>query len=110
IKSMEEELKGNVKFFFQPAEETIGGAERMIKEGCLEEPYVDVVLGLHVSPNIDTGVVQLKYGKVNASSDTIIIVVKGKSAHGANPEIAVDPVVISANIIMALQTIVSRNI
>ncbi|NLX61969.1 MAG: amidohydrolase [Tissierellia bacterium] len=110
IKSMEKDLKGNVKFFFQPAEETIGGAERMIKEGCLEDPYVDVVLGLHVSPNIETGKVQLKYGKMNASSDTITIVVKGKSAHGANPEIAVDPVVISANIIMALQTIVSRNI
>jgi len=110
IKSMEKELKGNVKFFFQPAEETTGGADRMIKEGCLENPDVDAVLGLHVSPNIDTGTVQLRYGKMNASSDMITIVVRGKSAHGANPEKSIDPLIISANIIMALQTIVSRNI
>lgn len=110
LNSMKKDIKGNIKFFFQPAEETIGGAERMIQEGCLEDPDVDVVLGLHVSPNIETGSVELRYGKMNASSDMITIVVRGKSAHGANPEKSIDPLVISANIILGLQTIVSRNI
>lgn len=110
FKEMEDELEGNVKIFFQPAEETIGGAERMIQEGCLEDPDVGTVLGLHVSPNIDTGNVELRYGKMNASSDEITILVRGKSAHGANPEKSVDPIIIAANIVMGLQTIVSRNL
>lgn len=110
LKSMEDEIKGNIKFFFQPAEETVGGAERMIQEGCLENPDVDFVLGLHVSPNIDSGNIELKYGKMNASSDMITIIIKGESSHGARPEKSIDPLVISANVIMGLQTIVSRNI
>lgn len=110
LKDMEDEIQGNVKLFFQPAEETIGGAQRMIEEGCLENPDVDVVLGLHVSPNIDTGNIELRYGKMNASSDMITIIIKGKSSHGANPEKGIDPLVIGANVIMGLQTIVSRNI
>ncbi len=110
IKSMEDVLCGNVKFFFQPAEETVGGAERMIKAGCMENPKVEHVLGLHVSPNVEVGKLELRYGKMNASSDMITIIARGKSAHGANPEKSIDPIVIAANIILALQTIVSRNL
>jgi len=106
----EESFSGNVKLFFQPAEETIGGGERMVKESCMLNPTVDYVLGLHVMPYIDAGKVELKYGKLNASTDSIKIVLKGKSAHGAYPDKGIDAIVIAGNVITSLQTIVSRNI
>lgn len=110
LKSIESELCGNVKFFFQPAEETTGGAERMIKENCLENPDVDYVIGLHVDPNINTGKVSIKYGKMMASSDEIKIIVRGKSSHGAHPHEGVDPILIASNLVLSLQSVVSRNI
>lgn len=110
IKTMESQLKGDVKFFFQPAEETTGGAERMINEGCLKNPDVDYVFGLHVDPSMKTGSVCLKYGKMMASSDEIIIKATGKSTHGAHPHEGVDPLVIASNLILSLQSIVSRNL
>lgn len=110
LKTIGSELHGSVKLFFQPAEETVGGAERMIKEGCLENPHVDAVLGLHVNADIEAGKIGLKYGKMYAGSDMITITVIGEQTHGASPNNGVDPIVISANIIMALQTLVSRNI
>jgi len=110
IKSMESQLDGNVKFFFQPAEETTGGAERMINEGCLKNPDVDYVLGLHVDPSLKTGSVSLKYGKMMASSDEITIKAIGKSTHGAHPHEGIDPLIIASNLILSLQTLVSRNL
>lgn len=110
FKQIEDELKGNIKLLFQPAEETIGGAERMIKAGCLQNPKVDYALGLHVSPNIEAGKIQIKYGKLYTASDMLTIKAKGKSAHGASPDKGIDPMLIAANIILALQTIVSRNL
>lgn len=106
----EESIEGNVKLFFQPAEETIGGGKRMVQEGCMLNPDVDYVLGLHVMPNIEVGMVELKYGKMNASTDTIKITLKGKSAHGAYPDNGIDAIAMAGNVINALQTIVSRNI
>ena len=103
-------INGNVKLFFQPAEETIGGAERMINEGCMEEPKVDYVLGLHVQPYLKVGRVELKYGKLNASTDTINISLKGKASHGAYPDKGIDAILMAGNVITALQSIVSRNI
>lgn len=110
LKSAEKDLSGTVKLFFQPAEETVGGAQRMINEDCLENPYVDAVLGLHVNANIKVGKVGIRYGKTSAGSDRITIIVIGKQTHGAYPQNGIDPVVISANIIMAVQTLISRNI
>lgn len=106
----EESISGNVKLFFQPAEETIGGGDRMVKEGCMLNPTVDYVLGLHVMPYIDAGKVELKYGKLNASTDSINITLKGKASHGAYPDKGIDAIVMAGNVITALQTIVSRNI
>ena len=105
----EESITGNVKLLFQPAEETIGGADRMVKEGCMENPKVDYVLGLHVMPYIDAGKVELKYGKLNASTDSIDITLKGKASHGAYPDNGIDAIVMAGNVITAIQTIVSRN-
>ena len=103
-------IAGNVKLFFQPAEETIGGGKRMVQEGCMLNPNVDYVLGLHVMPYIDAGKVELKYGKLNASTDTIKITLKGKQAHGAYPDKGIDAIAMAGNVITSLQTIVSRNI
>ncbi|MCC0763260.1 amidohydrolase [Clostridioides sp. ES-S-0006-03] len=102
-------LNVNVKFFFQPAEETIGGAKLMIEDGCMKNPDVNYIFGLHVNPNIDKSLIELKYNTLNASTDTLCISVYGSKCHGAYPHQGVDAIVISAHIITALQTIVSRN-
>lgn len=103
-------LKGNVKLLFQPAEETVGGALDMVKAGCMKNPDVDYVIGLHVMPEYPVGAVEIKYGTLNAASDVIDITVRGKKAHGAYPENGVDAIVISAQIISALQTVTSRGV
>lgn len=115
LTDMKGELRGKVKFIFQPAEEgapagETGGAEVMVKEGVLKNPDVDVIFGLHISANTDVGKVRYKHGGIMAAVDPFKIVVKGKQAHGAYPWKSVDPVTTSAQIIMALQTIVSREI
>lgn len=110
LKLHEAEWEGTVRFFFQPAEETCGGAARMIEEGCMEDPKVDYVIGLHVMPDIDYGQVELRYQDLNAASDELTILLRGSSAHCASPEEAVDAIVLSAAVILNLQTIVSRNL
>jgi amidohydrolase len=101
-----EELGLGVKFIFQPAEETVGGAKPMIEEGVLEG--VDRVFGLHVSSLLEKGTMEYKYNQMNATSDSIEIEVKGKSCHGAYPGNGVDAIVITAQLITALQSVVSR--
>ncbi len=109
IKEIQPELHGNVKLFFQPAEETVGGAKRMVEENCLKNPDVDFVIGLHIQPYVDAGKVELKYGKLNAQDDKITITVKGRAGHGAYPETSIDAIVIASNVVSALQSLVSRN-
>lgn len=108
LKDNEENLKGNVKIFFQPAEETIGGASRMIAEGVMENPKVENVIGLHVSPNYPLGTIEVKKGKLNASTNEFYIKVKGKGGHAAYPEKSVDSILIAAHIVTSLQSLVSR--
>lgn len=110
LKDMEKDLQGNVKLFFQPAEETVGGADRMIKEGVMENPKVDAMFGLHVSPEIDVGKIGIKYGQTNAYTDGLEIIVHGRGCHAARPHEGVDAIVIASQIVMALQSIASRNI
>lgn len=105
-----EEWSGWVKFLFQPAEETTGGALPMVEAGCMEDPHVDYVTGLHVMPTHETGEIEIRYGDLNASSDEIHIRVRGKSCHGAYPDMGVDAIVMAAAVINSLQTLVSRNI
>ncbi|NCB41239.1 MAG: amidohydrolase [Clostridia bacterium] len=103
-------LEGNIKLFFQPAEETIGGAFRMIEDGCMEDPYVDFSLGLHVEPDVSSGMIELAQGKMNAAATEIDMTVRGVASHGAHPSYGVDAVVSMSLIITALQSFVSRNI
>lgn len=106
---MKNNLKGNIKLIFQPAEETVGGAKFMIKEGTMENPKVDVIFGLHVDPEIPVGKIGIKYDQMNASSDTIKIIIHGESTHGAYPHTGIDAIYIAGQIITAVQSIVSRN-
>ena len=100
------ELTGNVKFLFQPAEEGRGGANLMVQEGVMEG--VDGVIGLHLMSSYPVGRVGVRAGAVFASADGFVLSVKGKGGHAAMPHEAVDPIVISAYIITALQTLMSR--
>lgn len=109
LNTLKDELKGNVKLIFQPGEEKLpGGASLLIKEGVLENPKVDAIIGQHVMPFINTGNVGFRKGLYMASTDEIYITVNGKGGHGAMPHLCIDPVAISAQIIVALQQIVSR--
>lgn len=115
LSGMKKDLKGTVKFLFQPAEEGApkgeeGGAELMVKEGVLENPKVDVVFGLHMNALVETGKLTYHPGGTMASAADFKIIVKGKPSHGAYPWFSVDPIVVSAQIITSLQTIVSRNV
>lgn len=110
LKELENEIKGNVKLIFQPAEETIGGAQRMINENCMKNPDVEYITGIHVMPYISAGFVELKYGKHNAATNEVKIKVKGKAGHGAYPDTSIDAIVVSSHIISALQSFISRNI
>lgn len=103
-----DELKGNVKFIFQPSEEIYGGAIPMIDAGALENPTVDAIFGLHMDPTFKTGEIGIHYGETLAASDRIIVKIKGKSAHGANPNESVDSMVVAAHLILALQAVISR--
>ena len=115
LSSMKEELRGTVKFIFQPAEEGAEkgeeyGAELMVKQGVLENPKVDVIFGLHMAAQIEVGKITYHPGGAMAGTNDFKITVIGKPSHGASPWTSVDPIVISAQIINSLQTIVSRNI
>ncbi|MCC6818503.1 MAG: amidohydrolase, partial [Bacteroidia bacterium] len=102
-------LNGDIKLIFQPGEEKLpGGASILISEGILDNPKVDAIIGQHVMPFINTGNVGFRKGLYMASTDEIYITVHGKGGHGAMPHLCVDPVAISAQIIVALQQIVSR--
>jgi amidohydrolase len=115
LSSMKNNLNGTVKFIFQPAEEGApfgeeGGAELMIKEGVLENPKVDVVFGLHINSQTEVGKITYRPGGTMAGVNDMKITVKGRSAHGAYPWFSIDPIVVSAQIINNLQSIVSRNL
>jgi len=109
LSELKSEFGGTVKLIFQPAEEKLpGGASLMIKEGVLENPKPQAVIGQHVMPLIDAGKVGFRAGKYMASTDELYVTVKGKGGHGAQPQQNVDPVIITAHMLTALQQVVSR--
>jgi amidohydrolase len=114
MSALRDRLGGNIKFIFQPAEEGApageeGGANLMIKEGVLDNPPVRAIFGLHVMP-IDVGKIEFSHGAIMASSDRFEITIKGKSSHGARPHEGKDAITLAAQVILGIQTIVSRNI
>jgi amidohydrolase len=115
LSKMKEEVRGTVKFIFQPAEEGAppgeeGGARLMLKEGAFDNPRPQAVFGLHTEPNLQAGQIGYHSGPAMASADTFYITIKGKSSHGAQPHVGVDAVVVAAQSVLALQNIRSRRI
>ncbi len=110
LQTLKSTFGGQVKLVFQPAEEVLpGGASIMIKEGVLENPKPDAMLGQHVLPILESGKVGFRAGIYMASTDELYVTVKGKGGHGAQPHQNIDPVLITSHIVVALQQIVSRN-
>ena len=111
LKEKQAEIKGSIKLFFQPAEEGPGGALPMIAGGCLENPTVTAAIGLHLNTaEYYTGELALKPGAINAASDTLNITIKGYGGHGAMPHLSKDPILCAAQVVVALQNIVGREI
>ena len=113
LSKMKSEIKGTIKFIFQPAEEGApkgeeGGAELMVKENVLKNPAVDAIFGLHINSATDVGTIKYKSGGIMAAAQTFEINIKGKQAHGSRPWSGVDPILAAASIIQGLQTIISR--
>ncbi|NQV77336.1 MAG: amidohydrolase [Lutibacter sp.] len=114
LSKMKKDIKGTVKFIFQPAEEgppegEQGGAKLMVEEGVLKNPDVDVIFGLHIASGTDVGVIGYKPAGAMAAAQRFVIKVKGKQTHGARPWAGIDPIVVSAQIINGMQTIISRD-
>ncbi len=115
LASMKKDLKGTVKFIFQPAEEGApkgeeSGAELMVKEGVMENPKVDVVFGLHMNAQSEVGKIDYRPAGFFAGVSDFKITVKGKPSHGSQPWLSVDPIVVAAQIVSSLQTVVSRSV
>ena len=116
LAGVRERLPGRVVLIFQPAEEGlpasegVSGAELMVKEGVLEMPKVDAVFGLHVFAGLESGILGWRSGPLLAAADRFEIVVQGRQAHGSKPWAGIDPIVVGSEIVMALQTIVSRQV
>ncbi len=113
LAGMRDRIPGSVKFLFQPAEEQvpndeINGAQLMIQQGCMEEPKVGAIFGLHVTSNHHTGTIGYRSGPLMASSDQFRVFLRGEQTHGAQPWRGIDPIVVGAQVIMGLQTIVAR--
>lgn len=109
LSRIKDDFAGTIKLIFQPAEEKLpGGANLMIQEGVLENPKPQAVIGQHVMPFIDAGKVGFRAGKYMASTDEIYVKVIGRGGHGAQPQQNIDPVIITAHILTALQQVVSR--
>ena len=115
LTGLRSQLRGSVKFIFQPAEEMPpegeeGGAQMMIAQGALENPVPQAIFGLHVTSRLPLGVVGYRPGPTMASSDKLKITVHGKQTHGAAPWLGVDPIVTAAHVITGLQTVISRGV
>jgi len=115
LAGMKKDIKGTVKFIFQPAEEGApkgeeGGAELMVKEGVLDNPKVDVIFGLHENAQEEVGKITYRPAGMFAGVADLKITVKGRAAHGAEPWSSVDPILVASQIVVSLQTIVSRNV
>ncbi|HEX9059505.1 MAG TPA: M20 family metallopeptidase [Clostridia bacterium] len=108
LSRMKEELNGSVKCIFQPAEEGLGGARYMIEDGALKNPDVDAIIAAHIKPSLDTGKIIIGEGPVMASPGEFRITITGKGGHAAEPHKSTDPVVIAANLVGMLQTIITR--
>lgn len=110
LSQMKDEVKGRIKFIFQPAEETLSGAQAMMADGVLEDPKPDLILGYHNWPAVQAGKVGYNASAVMAAADAFDITLKGKDGHGAHPHLGIDALAAGAHLVAQLQTIVSREV
>lgn len=110
LSGMRADIRGNVKFIFQPAEESYGGAKGMIDEGAMENPTVDAIIALHVDAHENVGKLVIKEGAVTASADVFMISINGRGGHGSQPQTCIDPIHIAAHTITAMQTMIPRTL
>lgn len=110
LSRMRESLRGRIKFVFQPAEESLGGARAMIADGVLDNPRVDAAFGLHLISMLPLGFIGWKYGPIMASMDSFTITIKGVGGHSAMPEGGVDAILISSHVITMLQSLITKDI
>jgi len=110
LQQLKDEFEGTIKVLFQPGEEKHpGGASLMIKDGALENPRPDAILGMHVQPSMETGKLGFRAGKYMASADEIYITIKGKGGHAAQPHLTTDTILVASHLVVGLQQIISRN-
>jgi amidohydrolase len=110
LNQLKDEWEGTIKIIFQPGEEKHpGGASLMIKDGALENPRPDCIVGLHVQPDLETGLLGFHSGQYMASADEIYITIKGKGGHAASPHLSVDTILIASHLVVSLQQLISRN-
>jgi amidohydrolase len=107
---LDREIQGQVKLIFQPAEEIVSGAARMIECGVMADPAVDRILTCHMDPEMEAGQAGVFFGTSHAAASKLSLTIKGKGAHGAQPEKGIDPIVAGANFVTTLQSVVSRSI
>lgn len=110
LNALKAELPYSVRLIFEPAEETTGGAKQMIEAGCLENPKVKEMVGIHIEPNIDAGKVEFIPGPMNAASTEFWVTVHGKSCHGAHPYKGIDPLIPACTMVTSLQSIITRRL
>ena len=110
LQELKDEFEGTIRILFQPGEEKHpGGASLMIKEGALENPRPDAILGMHVQPTMEAGKLGFRDGKYMASADEIYITIKGKGGHAALPHLTVDTILVASHLVVSLQQVISRN-
>jgi amidohydrolase len=110
LQELKDEFEGTIKILFQPGEEKHpGGASLMIKDGALDNPRPDAILGMHVQPTMEAGKLGFRAGQYMASADEIYITIKGKGGHAALPHLTVDTILVASHLVVSLQQVISRN-
>jgi amidohydrolase len=110
LQASREQLRGTVRLAFQPAEEHVGGAKRMVDEGVMDDPKVDRTFGLHIWASSPVGTVLVTPGPIFAAATHFRIIVRGRGGHAASPHQTIDPILVAAHVVVALQTVVSRSV
>ena len=110
LSKFKDELKGSVRFVFQPGEEIVAAGKELVERGALQDPEPEAVIALHAWPGLREGMIASKPGVLMAAADFFKIEVMGKGAHGSHPEDSIDPILTAARVVESLQSIVSRNV
>lgn len=110
LRELRDELRGTIRFIFQPGEEANGGAKCVINDGGLKKPDVEAIFGLHMMPDLPCGTIGIRAGHLSATDDEFVIRIHGKSAHSSEPEVGLNAIVVASHVITALDSVLSNNI